>query len=180
MTTQRAEFLRVLRTATARLVNATARLTEAEAREPSLLPGWSRGHVLTHVARNADAMRNLLSWARDGVEVPAYVREEVRNAEIEAGAGRSVDDLRDDVSESAEAFAADAEMLTDAAWRTEVRILDGPYFRAELLLPRRLTEVELHHTDLGIGYSAADWTPEFSALKLPEPMQSWRDERRTW
>lgn len=180
MTTQRAELLRVLRVATGRLVAATARMTDAEAREPSLLPGWSRGHLLTHVARNADALRNLLAWARDGIETPAYVRAEVREAEIEAGADRPVDDLRDDVAESAEAFAADAEMLTDAAWRTEVRVLDGPFFRAELLLPRRLTEVELHHTDLGVGYGADDWTPEFAALDLAEPMKSWRDERRTW
>ena len=34
---------------------------------PSALPGWSRAHVLTHVARNADAMINLLTWARTGV-----------------------------------------------------------------------------------------------------------------
>ena len=36
-------------------------LTDDQAREPSLLPGWSRGHVLTHLARNADAMVNLLT-----------------------------------------------------------------------------------------------------------------------
>jgi maleylpyruvate isomerase len=34
------------------------------------LPGWTRGHLLTHVARNADALRNLLTWARTGCHVP--------------------------------------------------------------------------------------------------------------
>ncbi|SDC98628.1 maleylpyruvate isomerase N-terminal domain-containing protein [Glycomyces harbinensis] len=180
MTTERAELLNVLRVATHRLVVAVERMSQEEAAAPSLLPGWTRGHVITHVARNADALRNLLDWARTGVETPAYRRASDRVADIEEGAGRDVDDLRDDLAESAEAFAADAEMLTDAAWLHEVRVLDGPLFRAALLLPRRLTEVELHHTDLGIGYKAADWTPKFAALRLPDPMAAWREERKSW
>jgi maleylpyruvate isomerase len=180
MTTERAELLNVLRVATHRLVVTIEGMSDAEAAEPSLLPGWTRGHVLAHVARNADALRNLLAWARTGVMTPAYRRKSQRDADIEEGAGRPVDDLRDDVAETGEAFAAEAEMLTDAAWQHEVRVLDGPMFRAALLLPRRLTEVELHHTDLGLGYKAADWTPKFAALRLPEPMASWREERRAW
>ena len=46
--------------ATARLL-ATARTLDDDAvRAPSPLPGWTRGHVLTHVARNADSR----SWRR--------------------------------------------------------------------------------------------------------------------
>ncbi len=58
--------------ATARLRQTAAGLSDDQAREPSLLPGWSRGHVLTHIARNADSLRNLLIWARTGVETPQY------------------------------------------------------------------------------------------------------------
>jgi maleylpyruvate isomerase len=29
---------------------------EADVRAPSLLPGWTRGHVLSHIARNADGI----------------------------------------------------------------------------------------------------------------------------
>lgn len=61
-----------IRTTTARLAATAAALTDDQVREPSLLPGWSRGHVLTHVARNADGLRNLLIWARTGVETPQY------------------------------------------------------------------------------------------------------------
>ncbi|MEV7393377.1 maleylpyruvate isomerase N-terminal domain-containing protein, partial [Streptomyces sp. NPDC091215] len=46
--------------ATGHLLETAARFTDADVRAPSLLPGWSRGHVLTHVARNADGGRNLL------------------------------------------------------------------------------------------------------------------------
>ncbi|THV42473.1 maleylpyruvate isomerase N-terminal domain-containing protein [Glycomyces buryatensis] len=180
MTTEPAELLGVLRVATNRLVLAIGSMADSEVREPSLLPGWTRAHLITHVARNADALRNLLSWARTGVETPAYSRPGAREADIEAGADRSADDLHDDVAESAEAFAAEAEMVSVTAWQTEVRVMDGPMFRASLILPRRLTEVELHHTDLGMGYKAANWTPAFAKMDLPEPMRSWREERKTW
>lgn len=172
--------MNVLRVATGRLLVSIGRMSDEEVREPSLLPGWTRGHVLTHVARNADALRNLLDWARTEVENPAYRRPSQRDADIEAGAARSADDLYDDVAETAEAFAAEAEMLTDAAWQHEVRVLDGPMFRAALILPRRLTEVELHHTDLGLGYKAADWTPRFTTMLLTDPMAAWREERKAW
>lgn len=56
-----------LREATSRLLVTTAAVTESQVAEPSLLPGWTRGHALTHVARNADGLRNLLSWASTGI-----------------------------------------------------------------------------------------------------------------
>ena len=52
--------------AAAALQAAAEGLTAEQARAPSLLPSWTRGHVLTHVARNADALANLLHTARTG------------------------------------------------------------------------------------------------------------------
>jgi maleylpyruvate isomerase len=52
-------YLGRIQEATGRLLATAAALTDAQAREPSLLPGWTRGHVLTHIARNADGMVNL-------------------------------------------------------------------------------------------------------------------------
>src|SRR5690349_12024814 len=57
---------------TRRLLDTAAALDDAAVRAPSLLPGWSRGHVLTHLARNADGGRRLLSWARTGIENVEY------------------------------------------------------------------------------------------------------------
>src|SRR6266704_5264440 len=73
--------------ATERLLGSAAALSDTQAREPSLLPGWTRGHVLTHIARNADGMVNLLHWARTGTQTPMYASPESRAADIEAGAG---------------------------------------------------------------------------------------------
>ncbi len=65
--------------------------------EPSALPGWTRAHVVAHLARNAEALRDLLTWARTGVETPMYTSREQRAADIEHGAGRPPEQLRREV-----------------------------------------------------------------------------------
>src|SRR6516225_10421530 len=115
-----------LAAATDRLLATATALSDAQAREPSLLPGWTRGHVLSHIARNADGLRNLLIWARTGTETPMYASAESRSADIEAGAGRPAAALAADVGESAAAFAAEAAAMPDDAWTVQVRALRGP------------------------------------------------------
>ena len=66
-------------------------------RAPSLLPGWSIGHVLTHLARNADGMRNMIEGAVLGEERLMYPSAEHRDADIEAGSSRTATELVDDV-----------------------------------------------------------------------------------
>jgi maleylpyruvate isomerase len=163
--------------ATARLAVAVEGLTDEEIAAPSLLPGWTRGHVITHVARNADALRNLLVWAHTGVETPSYPSQAARDAGIEAGARRSATELAADIRESGAAFSAEAATLPEQAWQVTVSMLDAEEFPAGRLLPRRLVEVELHHTDLGCGYTRADWPAAFAELDLPEPMRTFRSTR---
>ena len=153
------------------LVTATG-LSDAQARGPSLLPGWSRGHVLTHIARNADGLRNLLIWARAGTQTPMYASAESRSADIEAGAGRPAADLAADVRESAAAFTAEAASMPDDAWTAQVRALNGPPFPALGVLERRLSEVEIHHVDVAAGYSPADWPEDFLSEALPRVAES--------
>jgi maleylpyruvate isomerase len=171
------DILGLIDDASARLAQTAEGLTDEEVAAPSLLPGWSRGHVLTHVARNADALRNLLIWARTGVETPSYASQEARDAGIEAGAGRTSAELAADIRESAAAFRAEAAIFPERAWQVMVRLLDGAEFPAELLLPRRLVEVELHYTDLGCGYTRTNWPTAFADLDLPEPMRTLRSTR---
>ena len=128
---------------------------------PSALPGWSRGHVLTHVARNADALINLLAWARTGVPTPAYASREQRDAEIEAGSTRSPAVIRDDVIDSSDRLAKVVREMPAEAWKArvenahgkEVAATDIPWFRAR--------ETWIHAVDLDVGASFAD---------LPAPM----------
>ena len=155
-----------------RLLATTTGLSDARAREPSLLPGWTRGHVLTHIARNADGLRNLLIWARTGTETPMYASAERRSADIEAGAGRPGAALAADVGESAAAFVAEAASLPDDAWIVPVRTLNGLPFPARGVLERRLSEVEIHHVDLAAGYGPADWPDDFLTEALPRVAES--------
>ena len=163
--------------ATQRLLGTARVITEPDLRAPSLLPGWTRAHVLAHLARNADAMRNLLVGARSGQDHPAYASVEARAADIEHGAGQRPGELAEDVAASAMALRTVARQLPDAAWQVPVRILDSAPFPAVQLLIRRLVEVELHHCDLGAGYTPDDWPPAFAAMELAEPMRSLRQDR---
>jgi maleylpyruvate isomerase len=152
--------------ATSALVATASGLSDQQAREPSLLPGWSRGHVLTHLARNADGLRNLLIWARTGVVTPQYPDGETRDRDIEAGSGRPAADLAADVVQSAAALAAEAARLTPDHWTAEVAGMHGHGHPAWYTLWRRLGEVQIHHVDLKAGYGPADWPEAFAAQRL--------------
>ena len=160
---------------TQRLLGTARVIPDAELRQPSLLPGWTRGHVLTHLAR--DAMRNVLIGARSGQERRMYPSLEGREEEIAQGAGRSSKELSEDLASSAMALRTMMIGLPGGAWQFPVRVPDSGPFPAGQLLIRRLVEVELHHCDLGSGYGPADWPASFARLELPEPLASLREDR---
>jgi maleylpyruvate isomerase len=166
--------------ATQRLLDAARVLPEPDLWAPSLLPGWSRAHILAHVARNADAMRNLLIGARVQQQRPAYASAQARDDDIEASAAQPPRDLMTDLADSAMALRTMVRQLPDEAWSFRVRTLDSEPFPAAEVLTRRLVEVELHHCDLGIGYDAANWPASFAQAPLPEPMRSQRQERLSY
>jgi maleylpyruvate isomerase len=165
--------------ATQRLLGTARIITEPDLRAASLLPGWTRAHVLAHLARGADAMRNILVGTRSSQDRPAYASAEARQADIEYGAGLRPSELMADLAAAAMALRTVARQLPDAAWQVPVRILGSAPFPAAQLLTRRLVEVELHHCDLGAGYTPADWPPAFTAMELAEPMTSRRQDRLT-
>lgn len=158
--------LAAIEASTERLVDRVAKLDKGAVREPSLLPDWTRGHVATHVARNAEALMNLLAWASTGQPTPMYLSAQARAEGIEAGARRSPADLAADIEAAAAAFAAAARELPPAAWDAEVTLMNGTVAPARWALPARHREVELHHVDLGAGYSAARWDLDFVEEQL--------------
>ena len=163
--------------ATQRLIGTAREIAEPDLRQPSLLPGWTRGHVLAHLARGADAMRHLLVGARSGEDRPACASEQERADAIEHAAGLSTKELAADVADSAMALRTISRQLPDDAWRFPVRLRDSGPFPAAQLLTVRLVEVELHHCDLGTGYGPADWPAAFADMELAEPMRSLREDR---
>jgi maleylpyruvate isomerase len=152
--------------ATDLLLRSAAGVSIQQAREPSQLTGWSRGHLLTHVARNADSLRNLLVWARTGVETPQYSHPTERAEGIAAGADRSSAELLADLEGSAAALDAEAARLPDTAWAAQVGAPATGMHPAWYTLWRRLSELEIHHVDLGLGYRVTDWPAEFASQCL--------------
>jgi maleylpyruvate isomerase len=172
----------------ARLNQAITGLTDADARRPSLLPGWSVGHVLAHLARNAESVVRRLEGAVRGEVVDQYPGGPAGRAqEIEAGAHASAAELLADVATTSRAVelaaahlsavdsgAADPAAVGSAGqlWDRLGRSVDGVLSPVSGLLRSRRKETEIHHVDLGLGYTPADWPADFVeehlALELPE------------
>ena len=174
-------------TSIAALVDATDRLLAAAAplapsRGPltasSLLPDWTVGHVLTHLARNADAQRNLLHWAETGEETPMYRSREAREADIEAGAGRPAGEIVADVIGSAEQFALAVAAFPADRWSAEIRTSAGGPVTADVIPAQRLAEVELHHHDLGVDAGLALLGPDQQAALLAAVLRSYARTRQ--
>jgi maleylpyruvate isomerase len=152
-------------------------LTDEVAAGPSLLPGWSVGHVLTHIARNADSFVRLTAAAVDGRVVPQYEGGmPSRNAEIEAGAGRSAVALVADVRESAAALDACWASAPESVWAFTGETALGPALLSELPV-RRWREVTVHRSDLGLGSTPADWPNTYVRIDLPRLTMLWASRR---
>lgn len=151
---------------TARLLETVRTLDPLSA--PSLCPGWTRGHILSHLARNAAGYVNLFTWARTGVETPMYPSPEARAADIETGAPRPLDEQLADLEATHEAFLAAVDEMPPSAWTAEVRLGSGTVIPAAKVVWSRLCEVEIHHVDLAAAYAPADWPPGFAQRLLHE------------
>lgn len=143
-------------------------ITEEQARGPSLLPGWTVGHVLTHLARNADSVVRRADAAARGEIVDQYEGgPEGRAADIEAGAGRPIAELLHDVRASAAQVEASLDAYPADGWGRAIRRVgraDGPIVDLPF---NRWREVETHMVDLGVGHPAAVFSPELVARWLP-------------
>jgi maleylpyruvate isomerase len=160
--------------ATERLLRTAESLDQEAMRGPSLCTGWTRGHVLSHVARNADALANLLKWATTGVEMPMYPSTEARSADIDRGAERAVSEIVEDLRTAAERFSAEVAAVPDEAWERQVKMgaaATGRTIPARRVLWERLKEVEIHHVDLDTGYAPQDWAPRFVDRALAETIR---------
>lgn len=157
------------RAAHARLASEVAQLTEAFVGRPSLLPGWTVGHVLTHLARNADSVVRRLEGAARGEVVDQYPGGHAgRAAEIEEGAGRSAEALVADVLETASAVDAAFDSFPPDRWEASARGVSGVESPVSDLPAQRRREVEVHLVDLGLGCSPTDWPAELPDGWLPE------------
>jgi maleylpyruvate isomerase len=151
----------------ARLITALQDLDDAQVRRPSRLPGWSVGHVITHLARNADAHGRRLAGALQGEDVAKYPGGAAqREREIAEGAGRPARELLTDLATSQDRLEELFRKCSAAGWPGR-ELREGAGYPVTGTPAHRLREVEVHHVDLGIGYGPADWPTEYVAWDLP-------------
>jgi maleylpyruvate isomerase len=149
-----------------------AQLSDADLLEPSRLPGWTRRHVLSHMANNATALMNLLDWARTGVENPMYDSREQRAADIESGAQRPAAELRTEAIVTADRLAAAIDAMPRPAWAGTIRTALGRPVTGFEVPWMRVREVWVHGVDLGASATFADIDPEVTLALLDEAVRS--------
>jgi maleylpyruvate isomerase len=171
-------YLLALRASTADLLKGLADLhwSDADLAAPSLCEGWTRGHVLTHIARNADGISDTLAGALRGEVVERYPGGwDARNAAIEVGAQRPFAALVNDVRDSADRLDRVLGAIGDAeGWglpTAEGQIAEGWVFR-------RWREVEIHRVDLATDYTPDRWPPLFVTEVLRDELPG-LDKRAT-
>lgn len=143
------------------VLEATTSWGEKEFGAPTLLPVWTRRHLVAHVASNADALGNLVCWARTGDPIPMYFSPQQREADIESGARQEPRALVTALSDSARRLDEAMDELTDAQWQTVVRTAQGRAVPATEVPWLRAREVLVHAVDLACGVIFADLPADF-------------------
>ena len=159
---------------------------------PSLLPGWSRAHVVAHLALNGEALRDVLRGEVDHERVPMYESQEERDSDIAELAAAEPAELRERLLGTLTTFTEAVLAVPEEVWERRFPRVRGaePTLPLRAIPVMRLREVEIHHADLGLGYSPDDWPQAFAELvvdgmvKRLDPADGFRvaplDSTRSW
>jgi maleylpyruvate isomerase len=159
--------LELVHDATQSLVQTVDGLTDSQWGEPSLLPGWTRAHVIAHLTLNAEGMVGAVEGQRQGKPVPMYVSDARRDSDINELAVVDPDEVRERFFASTSSLRDHLEGLTpQLAARVVERTPGGPTFAVDEMVTMRWREVEIHHADLGAGFTQRDWSDEFADYLL--------------
>jgi maleylpyruvate isomerase len=160
--------MELLQEASQRLVRTVDGFTDDDWHVATDLPGWTRAHVVAHLALNAEGLGGALEgvYGEDG-SVPMYASQEARDGDIEELAQAVPSELRARLLAGVTRFADAVVGMPDDQWETTIERTPGKRaFRAASAIGMRWREVEIHHADLGAGYSRADWPDEFCRMLL--------------
>jgi maleylpyruvate isomerase len=142
-----------------RLRGLLAGLTEEAVRAPSALPGWSRGHLLTHLEGAGLALARQARYALRGKLIDVYDGgRPARDAAIDAGRGRSAQRLTAALGNALDEVEASWSAVGPDDWHRPVRYRDGVLLDAGLGWWR---ELEIHTADALLGFRTTDWSQPF-------------------
>lgn len=141
---------------TAHFAVQLAALTDTQLDGASLLPGWSRKHITSHIGYNAVALGRLMDWAVSGIETPMYSSLQARDAEILSGAGLPAPALRALVRDTAASLNDKWSRAPASSWQRLVRTIQGRQVPASTTVWLRAREIWIHAVDLDSGATFAD------------------------
>jgi maleylpyruvate isomerase len=145
-----------------RLVRTVDSLADDEWSRPSVLPGWSRTHVIAHLALNAEGLAGALDDLRHGRPAAMYASNESRDSDIDELAAATPPEIRSRLFAAGEQLREMLAVLSDDDWTGSIeRVPGGPTFPVMALPSTRRREVEIHHADLGCDYRHTDWPRDF-------------------
>jgi maleylpyruvate isomerase len=154
--------LAALDEATARMLATVDGLADPDWRAGTVLPGWTRAHVIAHLALNAEGMAGVLDGVREGLRTPMYASDVRRDGDIDELAAADPATIRERLHAGAVAFADAVRRLPAASWDgTFDRLPEGPSLPVGVVPSMRGREVEIHHADLGAGFDHQDWPDAF-------------------
>ncbi len=152
-----------------RLVRTVDSLDDADWAGPTILPGWSRAHVVAHLALNAEGLARAVHGLLDDSPVPVYDSQEKRDADVDRLAGESSEAIRERLFAAGWTLRERLLAIRPDQWsRTVERVPGGPDWPLRAIPGLRRREVEIHHADLGAGYSPADWPAGFTVELLDQ------------
>ena len=149
------------------LVRTVDGLDDAAYAELTLLPGWSRAHVVAHLVLNAEGLAGVLHGAHVGQPQPMYASPEGRDTDIADLATAAPAELRERLLAGTALFSEALAAMHEPDWDGRFERTPGGRDIAVASVPlMRLREVEIHHADLDAGYGAADWPEAFRVVLL--------------
>lgn len=149
-------------------------LTDAGLDSPSLLPGWTRRHLVAHVGYNARALSRLVEWAATGVETPMYASPEQRDTEIRHGSTLPARALRSLFAHSAAHLDVEWRDLPGPGWDMTVRTAQGRLVPARETAWMRAREVWVHALDLDDGARTGDFPAGLLHELLADVPRAWQ------
>ena len=149
--------------ATQRLVRTVDSLSDQALAEPSVLPGWSRAHVVAHLTLNAEGLAGVLTGVKEGEDVAMYASQDSRDSDIDQLSSVGSAELRERFLAATSRFQDAVVGVPEGGWVGEFRRLaSGGQVIKRISIPgMRHREVEIHHADLGVGYGPGHWPAEF-------------------
>lgn len=158
------DVLATIDDATARMLRTVDSLEDTDWSAGTVLPDWTRAHVVAHLALNAEGMAGVLEGLRDGEATSMYVSDVRRDGDIDELAAADPATIRERLHDGAARFAGVVRRVPAEAWSGTFDRLPGVSPMPAGVIPgMRLREVEIHHADLGAGFSHRAWPAGFVA-----------------